>query len=201
MSTVQTKVGPKDHGTPISDWDFDSADFVPGYRYELIDGRVYVSSEPDPPENALEGWLEDALKAYSRKRPDVVSYVTPKARVYVPGRRRMTIPEPDLACYNDLTREQALRGAQWHQHSPILVAEVLVAGDPVKDLERNVELYLLVPKIGEYWVLDGREDALEPVLTRHRRRRETWAVSTVPFGAKLTTPLLPGFALVLDPRK
>lgn len=201
MATVQVKVGPKDHGAPISDWDFDAADFVPGNRYELIDGRVYVSSEPDPAENALEGWLEDALKAYSRKRPDVISYVTPRARVFVPGRRRMTIPEPDLACYNDLTREQALRGAQWNQFSPILVAEVLVAGEPAKDLERNVELYLLVPKIREYWVLDGRDDPVEPVLIRRRRRGDSWAVTTAPFGAKLITPLLPGFALVIDPRK
>jgi Uma2 family endonuclease len=201
MATVQVRVGPEEHGTPISDWDFEAADFVPGYRYELIDGRVYVSSEPDPPENALENWLVDALKAYSRQRPDVVCTVTTKARVYVPGRRRVTIPEPDLACYNDMTREQMLRGALWHEYSPILVAEVLVAGDPVKDLERNVELYFRVPKIGEYWVLDGRENPLEPVVIRHRRRKEAWAVSTVPFGSKLTTPLLPGFALVLDPRK
>jgi Uma2 family endonuclease len=202
MATVQQQIrlGPADHGRPISDWDFDSAELTSGFRYELIEGRVYVSSEPDPQENGLESWLEDALKAFARSRPDVVNYVTNKARVYAPG-RRVTIPEPDLACYCGFPRDRQLIDLQWHEVSPILVAEVLVAGDPEKDLKRNVDLYLRVTTIKEYWVLDDRVRADQPSLIQHRRRGARWIVRTYPYSSTFTTKLLPGFELLIDPRK
>ena len=54
--------------------------------------------------------------------------------------------------------------------SPILVVEVLFDADPYKDLVRNVDLYLQVPSIREYWLLDARYSADEPTLIVHRRR-------------------------------
>jgi hypothetical protein len=41
-------IGPSDHGAPVSDWDFEAAEFEPGHRYELIDGRIAVAAEPPP---------------------------------------------------------------------------------------------------------------------------------------------------------
>lgn len=54
MAGVQLKLGPTDHGRKLSLDDFDEAEFEPGARYEIIDGRVYVSAEPNPAENFLE---------------------------------------------------------------------------------------------------------------------------------------------------
>ena len=50
---------------------------------------------------------------------------------------------------------------RWEDVSPILVGEIL-SGDPEKDMVRNVELYLLVPTIKEYWLFDTREDPEQP---------------------------------------
>jgi Uma2 family endonuclease len=41
----------------------------------------------------------------------------------------------------------------------VLVGEVVWEDDPDKDLVRNVELYLQVPSIREYWVLDPLPDS------------------------------------------
>jgi Uma2 family endonuclease len=191
---------PTDHGRPITDEELLAADFVGGYKYEIINGRVYVSAEPDPDENVLELWLYHKLYDYSRTCPGVINHVSTKTRVHVAVRRRATIPEPDVAAYSEFPLERRLRGLKWFEVSPVLVCEVLM-GKAEKDLVRNVKLYLAVPSIQEYWVLDGREDAEKPSLIQHRRSGKRWIVKTLPFGSTLTTKLLPGFSLLIDPLK
>jgi Uma2 family endonuclease len=83
----------------------------------------------------------------------------------------------------------------------VLVVEVLSADDPDKDLVRNVELYLQVPTIREYWVVDHRASVSQPQLLVYRRRGRRWQrVLTVPPGGRYTTRLLPDFELLVDPR-
>jgi Uma2 family endonuclease len=201
MASVLLKLGPADHGRPLTLDDFDSAEFEPGFRYEIIDGRLYVSPTPNPAENILEQWLYRKLLAYSDRHTDVINYVTPKSRVFVQKRKKTTAPEPDITAYRDLPLDEDFRGIHWRDLNPILVAEVLVEGDQSKDLERNVELYLEVPSIREYWVLDGRENPNEPTLIQHRRYGKRWLVKSFPYGTTFRTKLLPGFSLFIDPRK
>lgn len=201
MSALRLKLGPADHGRPVSLDDFDAADFAPGVRYEIIDGRVYVSPLANFAENFLETWLLRKLLVYAEANPDVLNYVTPKSRVFVRHRKRATVPEPDITAYHDLDLSQSLRGVHWRDMNPVLVCEVLVEGDERKDLERNPDLYLAVPSIREYWVLDGRADPDEPALIQHRRHGKRWVVREYPYGSTFTTKLLPGFTLLIDPRK
>jgi Uma2 family endonuclease len=201
MATVTT-LGLADHGRPISDDEFEAADFEPGYKYELIDGRLYVSSEPELPEVCLEKWLTGKLERYAEKRPEVINFVANKARVFLPSRARSTIPEPDVAAYRNFPGRRRFQGLRWKGVSPVLVAEVLVESDRYKDLVRNVALYLQVPSIREYWILDGRGIVDEPALIVYRRRGREWlAKREVPFGSTYTTPLLPGFTLVINPHR
>src|SRR5947199_7113614 len=101
-----------------------------------------------------------------------------------------------------LTRETPVAEMNWRNVSPILVAEVMYAADPYKDLVRNVELYLQVPSIREYWILDTRHDPEQPTMQVYRRRGRRWQrVIEVAAGATYTTRLLPGFELILLPRR
>jgi Uma2 family endonuclease len=76
--------------------------------------------------------------------------------------------------------------------------EILSIGSEAKDLVRNRELYLQVPSIREYWIVDPRQDADQPSLTVFRRRGARWqAPLQVPPGGTYTTGLLPGFVLAL----
>ena len=200
MSTVQLKLGPTDHGRALSLDDFDDAEFAPGHRYEIIDGRLYVSEEPDPTENELELWLFEKLWDYSRSKASVLNRVTNKGRVFVQRRPDDTIPEPDIAAYSDYPLDRKYSGIKWSDVSPVLVCEILLH-NPVKDLERNVELYFEVPSIKEYWVLDARDNPEQPTLIQHRRHGKRWVVRSFPYGSTFTTKLLPGFSLLIDPRK
>jgi Uma2 family endonuclease len=201
VATATLRLGPADHGRPLTLDEFETGDYEPGYKYELIDGRLEVSPTANPPENRLERWLDGALTAYAALHPEVINFVTSKARVFIPGRHAVTCPEPDLLAYRDFPLEASLRrGYRWNAVHPILVAEVLVEGEPEKDLVRNVELYLQAPSIKEYLVLDGRADPANPTLFVHRRRGARWqrAIEVRP-GETYTTRLLPGFSLPIDP--
>lgn len=201
MSTVQLKLGPADHDRPLSLDDFESADYEPGFRYEIIDGRLYVSPEANFAESVLERWLDRKLSRYSEDHPEVINFVAVKSRVFVHKRKRATVPEPDLTAYRDLDLSRPFRDIHWRDLGPLLVAEILVEGDAHKDLTRNLELYFDVPSVREYWVLDGRDDPDEPTLIQHRRYGQRWLVRSFPYGSTFATKLLPGFSLVIDPRK
>jgi Uma2 family endonuclease len=196
----RSKLGPLDHGRRLALTTFEDADYVPGFKYEIIDGRLYVSPQPNPSECALENWLRDALTLYSAAHPEVINFVASKGRVFLPRRRRATIPEPDVAAYYGYPEDRFSRQLRWRDVTPILVAEVLVEGEFEKDLGRNPVLYLSVPSIQEYWVLNGSEEPSEPSLIQHRRRGKQWAITVYPFGSTFTTKLLPGFKLDIDPR-
>jgi Uma2 family endonuclease len=201
MSTVAL-LGLADHGRRMSEDEFAVADFVPGYKYEIIEGRLYVSPEPELPEVFLEKWLTSKLDRYAEKRPDVINFVTNRARVFLRSRPDLTVPEPDIAAYRNFPRHRLVHELRWRLVSPILVAEVLVESDPFKDLFRNVELYKDLMSIREYWILNGRVLAEEPTLTVYRRRGSRWQKPReIEFGETYTTPFLPGFRLIIDPRR
>jgi Uma2 family endonuclease len=192
---------PADHGRDIDPDDFDAADGEEGYHYEIIDGRVYVSPVPNMPQEYIAVWLHGKLFQYTLVRPDVVSFLSGKTRVFVPGRRRRTCPEPDISAFNDVPRGAAAPTLRWQDFSPFLVIEIPSDETPEKDLVRNVELYREVPSIREYWILDANLNPGAPDLRVYRRRGERWQKPIdVPFGGAYETPrLLPGFRLVVDP--
>ena len=92
MATVRLRLGPADHGRRVSLETADAAEYVPGFKYEIIDGRLYVSPTPNPSENRLETWLYGALFLYSHDHRRVVNYVSTKPRVFIPARKRVAAP-------------------------------------------------------------------------------------------------------------
>jgi Uma2 family endonuclease len=200
MATV-LKIGPLDHSRPMTLDEFLAGDYEEGYQYELIDGKLYVAPAADLSENRIEEWVGTKIRLYSWKYPRVINYVTSKARVFVPGRGGITNPEPDLAAYRNFPVDLFGPDVVWQDVSPILVVEVLSIGDPDKDLLRNVDLYLEVPSIKEYWLFDSRNDPYRPTLRVHRRHGKKWRLIDVAFGETYTTKLLPRFKLILDPRR
>jgi Uma2 family endonuclease len=198
---TQLYLTPKDQGRAISLEEFEHADGLEGYHYELIDGKLEVSPQPDLPHDFLCEWLGNELRAYARRHPEVINQIQSPARVFVPGHTAPTAPQPDVVAYRDFPHGRPLRQLRWQDVSPLLVAEVISAETADKDFERNVPLYLEVSSIREYWILDHRQDADRPTLIVHRRRGQRWqrAIEVVG-GATYRTRLLPGFELLLDVR-
>lgn len=203
MATVTSRVqfGPRDHGRSMTLEEFEAADYKEGYQYELIDGKLYVSPAPNLPQGRLERWMYRKLDRYSERHPDIINFVYGKCRVFVPRRRRTTCPEPDITAYHDFPLDADLAAVRWQDVNPILVVEVLSLDDPDKDLVRNVDLYLRVPSIKEYWLIDSRENPNRPTMTVYRRHGRRWRVYELAFGDRYTTKLLPEFELIVDPRR
>jgi Uma2 family endonuclease len=201
MKTI-VKIGPADHGRPMTLDELHAAVAIPGYWYELIDGTLYVSAKHLLPQARTEEWVFSALLRYSLVHCDAINVLFGKARVFVPGRRGVTNLQPDVAAYRDFPLDRPFNELAWQDVSPVLVAEVLSLDDPKKDLVRNVELYLQVPSIKEYWVLDSRpEGADRPHLLVYRRWRGQWRPLQYAPGQTYTTRLLPDFTLVVDPHR
>lgn len=198
---IATRLGLADHGKRISLNEFESAELEEGYKYELIDGRLYVAPAANEPEDRDQGWIYNSLRDYMREHPEVINRVSFGARVFVRGRKATTCPQPDVSAFRNFPYHLRSRQVHWRLVSPILVVEVLVDADPHKDLVRNVELYLQVPSIREYWIVDGRIDPDEPTLIVHRRRGGKWVIREYEFRETYKTPLLPGFSLLIDPRQ
>jgi Uma2 family endonuclease len=202
MKLAVKTFGPADHGRLIGDDEAKAARYKEGYKYEIIEGRLYVSPVPNLPEARLDEWLRRKLEAYAEQRPEIVNFVAGKARVFLPDREFTTSPEPDVAVYHNIPLDKPINRLRWEDFSPVLVAEVLVDSDPFKDLVRNVGLYIQVPSIREYWILDGSSDPDEPTLLVYRRRGMRWGKrSEYPFCSTYATPLLPGFRLLIDPHR
>jgi len=101
--TTLLQIGHRDHGREISLDDFMIAEHETGYQYELIEGRLYVSPQADPPQNFVDEWIGLKLSLYSLQHPEIINFVSSKAQVFIPG-RRTTIPEPDRTCYRDFPK-------------------------------------------------------------------------------------------------
>lgn len=202
MATLtRRKLTPADHGREIDPDEFEGSTGQEGYTYEMIDGRVYVVPVPNLSADDLESWLFAKLFLYQQERPDRIQYLSRRPRVFVHGRKKATRPEPDIAAYDEYPHDRPRRERRWQDVSPFLVVESVSESDPNKDLVRNVALYLEVPSIREYWILDGRADPDRPTLTVYRRRGARWQKPIlVPFGGSSESPrILPGFTLVIDP--
>jgi Uma2 family endonuclease len=199
LKLARLRLGPRDHGTRLTYDQFQHAQYEYGYRYELIHGRLYVVTTPRLPHDWLEQWLLGLIRDYAKVYPRIINFVANKAAVFVPSLDEETCPEPDIAAYRGFPIHR-LPEVQWQDVSPILIVEVLSEGSIEKDLVRNVELYLQVPSIREYWILDGLTNASRPSLKVHRRRGKRWQIIDVPLRKTYTTKLLPGFTLKIDPK-
>lgn len=198
----QLYLTPQNQGRALTLEEFEHARGQEGYHYELIEGKLEVSPLPNLPHDFLRKWLENRLDQYAERHSQVINQVQAPARVFVPGRSATTAPEPDVAAYRNYPLHLPIVEMNWRDVSPLLVAEIISEDTADKDLVRNVHLYLQVPSIREYWIIDPREDADRPALLVYRRRGHHWQNPiAIDGGDTYTTRLLPGFALRLYGRR
>ena len=139
VATIErSSLGSADHGKRVALEEFETAEFAEGFKYELIDGRLYVSPSANLPEDLNGVWLHEKLLLYKLRCLKVIDYLSQKARVFVHGRPEATCPEPDISAYRHFPFHLREKEFKWQVVSPLLVVEVLFDSDPKKDLVRNV---------------------------------------------------------------
>jgi Uma2 family endonuclease len=200
-STRSLRLTPAWAGRDISLEEFENADTKEGWRYELIDGRVEVHPLPNPPHDIVLEWMRRRLLVYSDSHAPVINYVTSGCRVFIPGRRQATCPQPDISAFQGFPLRWPRSILSWQEVNPILVVEVISPRYAHKDLVRNVALYREAPSVREYWIFDPRDRSGRVTMSVYRKRgSRSWQKPIdVPFAGTYTTPLLPEFTLVVDP--
>ena len=92
------KYGPADDGKPITEELATIALWEPGYRYEIIHGRISVCPVPSYPHSLICLWLQQKLEDYSEEHPEVFKKVFLTGRVFLPV-PDTTVPEPDISAF------------------------------------------------------------------------------------------------------
>jgi Uma2 family endonuclease len=192
MSTVTLppahvrEFGPESAGTLMTLREFDRAEFVDGWRYELINGVLVVSPIPDEAERSPNDELGYWLRSYRDRHPQGASLDCTVFEQTVKTRRNRR--RADRAIWAGLGRPPR-KG-----ETPTVIAEFVSAGkrDRKRDYEEKRDEYMEI-RVSEYWIIDRFRRTLT-VFTRHGKR-----IQQRVFTEKQTysTKLLPGFELPL----
>ncbi len=157
-----------------------------GRRYEIIDGELYVSSQPhwrhqrtsDQFAFALHAWDSDSSLGVVISAPGVI-FASDEAVA------------PDLVW---ISREQFDRvvGEDGKFHAaPDLVIEILSPGSENAQRDREIKLKLYSRRgVREYWIVDWPSST---VLVYRREQAALHLIATLIGDDTLTSPLLPGF--------
>ena len=134
-----------------------SADAEEGYRYEMIEGRVFVSPVPDLPHDDLVEWLTKAARPRTPGSIPISSAASKGRQVFLrseprddgPGaghRLLLGIPESTSP-----RRDERLANV-----SPPSRGRNPLGGQPGQRPRTQSRLYLDVPSIREYWIVGPR---------------------------------------------
>jgi Uma2 family endonuclease len=156
-------------------------------RYEIIDGELYVSSQPHQHHQRTCTNVVYELDSWSR--PDDAGVT-----LFAPG----VIFAEDEAVAPDVIwvrreRYDQISGEDGKFHAaPDLMVEVLSPGASNERRDREVKLGLYSRRaVREYWLLDWRQRWIQVYRRENQALRH---VATLVEGDTLESPLLPGFA-------
>ena len=175
-------------------WTTDLAEQMPhveGARYEIIDGELFVTTQPHNNHQKaihkigfyLELWIQSGGGGQIIPAPGLV-YAADRAVA------------PDLV-WCSTERSAAVVGTDGKLHaSPELVVELLSPGKTNEDRDRELKLDLYSRQgVDEYWITNWPTKTIEI----YRRDAEGLSLAqTLHSGDALTSPLLPGFSCVID---
>ncbi len=194
MASIQTRIGPADHGRRMSLDEFRDAEEQPGYRYELARGVLDVSEVPGRQHWRIVDNLHELLSRYRREFPRVVDLIghgsDVRLQVPTPGAGSDRHPDLGVVLFGDPEDDRG-------RPRPGLVIEVVSAGAEARgrDYRAKREDYLAAG-VREYWIVDPRQ-RLVTVLARVDG--PAWDERAFQGDAAIASPLLPGFlATVAD---
>jgi Uma2 family endonuclease len=168
--------------------EFDRADFVAGWRYELIRGLLIVCPTPAENERQPTDELNYLLRVYRDSSPhgSVFRSSLHEQPIKAGDHRRVA----DCAIWAGLGRHPR------RSDRPTIIVDFVSAGkrDRVRDFEVKRDEYLALD-VKEYWIIDR----FKRNMTVHIGDGDTFKKRVVRANQKYKTDLLPGFELPLAP--
>jgi len=160
-------------------------------RYEIIDGELYVSTQPSWHHQHVSLRIGAALQAWS----DVTGagQANPAPGVIFSDDNDVA---PDVVWVSNERLAGTLDSAGHLHTAPELVVEILSPGPKNERRDRNAKLDLYSRRgVNEYWIADPRHSTIE---VYRRQDAALHLIATLQIGDTLETPLLPGFSAPLD---
>jgi len=189
-TTTTPRFGPRDAGIPLTLDEFEAADYVPGYRYELIHGVLIVNPPPLEEERDANEELGHWLRVYQDSHPEgaALDLTLPEHNVRTKTQNRRA----DRCLWCGLGRRPKTRGPVKKRDIPTIIVEFPSSrpADQRRDYdEKRVEYRDLGVK--EYWIIDR----FRRKLTVYSWQGKRWAKREYPEATIYSTALLPGFEL------
>ena len=185
MLATTTRLGPADHGRAMSLAEFDDAEVVAGFRYELSRGVITVVEVPNPRHVRMEYAILQQLFAYAAAHPDTIDLIGPSGSTKMSVEAFDSERHPDIAVYK--TPAPAEDRTVWSVWVPEIAIEVVSPSTADHDYDEKPDEYLQFG-VQEYWILDA--DRTEMLV--HRRVGGRWKKQIVKPPELHTTHLLPG---------
>jgi Uma2 family endonuclease len=160
-------------------------------RYEIVDGKLFVTRAPHIRHQGAAGKLYVRLETWSETSERGSAFQTPGV-IFTPTDAVI----PDVVW---ISRESLANGINEAGHltvAPELMVEVLSPGDLNEQRDKQVKLKLYsLHGVQEYWIVNWQLKTLE---IYRRTEAQLQLVATLVDGDILTSPLLPGFSTSID---
>jgi Uma2 family endonuclease len=162
-----------------------------GKRYEVVDGELLVSKQPDWQHQLVCTQLLVFLQTWNNQTHAGIANLAP-GLVFTDD----TAVVPDVVWISRERLRTALQADGKLHSSPKLVVEVLSPGSENARRDREVKLKLYSRRgVQEYWVIDWQERRIEV----YRRNNGLLALErTLNEADTLQSPLLPGFSCAVN---
>jgi Uma2 family endonuclease len=189
MSTVKLRIGPADHGRPMSLEEFREAEEEPGYLYELARGVLEVGEVPRDEHGQILHNLHEAFSEWNRANPRKIRRIAHGSdlRVIIPALESDRHPDLALVFFGAPLND---RGRQM----PALVCEVVSPGATARkrDYDEKAEEYLTLG-IREYWIIDPQLRRVIVLTAQEGVDTPAWSQREFAGGEIIASVVLPGF--------
>ena len=186
VETATLQLGPPSNGMSLTPWEFDAAEFEPGWRYELVHGVLIVNPPPSVKERDPNEELGHWLRAYQETHPQGKSldFTVSEQTVHI-GPHRRRVDRAIWAGLNRLPKED---------ETPTITVEFVSAGarSRQRDYEIKRDEYRSAG-VSEYWIIDR----FQRTMTVFHFAGRKLSKKVVTERQTYRTPRLPGFDLPL----
>ena len=176
--------------TILSHWTKDMVESMPrveGERYEIIDGELYVTTQPHFRHQATCDNIIIELGNWSRSTGLGRTFQAPGV-VFAED----NAVAPDIVWLNKARMPHVLGPDGKLHDAPDLIIEILSPGKANEERDRDKKLALFSRQgVPEYWIIDWRAETVDIF---RREEDQLQLVQTLKSGDQMTSPLLPGFA-------
>jgi Uma2 family endonuclease len=186
MGKTLIKIGPTDHGRPMSLAEFEHAEVQEGYLYELSRGIITVSDVPEGRHALQLNTIRRQLVLYDVLHPGRVASILGGGDCKLLIQGLESERQPDVAIYLSPPPDIDSKNL-WSEWIPEIVIEIVSPSSRKRDYKEKPE-ELLRLGVKEYWIIDSRDK----VMVVMRRVRNRWVETRVEPPAIYQTRLLPG---------